>query len=442
MSLENKPVPEAGDARVGIRRTKLIPVVLGILAVLAAIILGAFRFLARDTGTAPAVQTAPPLPPPAAPVPELRRQAIPRGSNLGDILAKLDWKPADIHRLKEEVKPVYDLARIKAGHEMRFYTLPGGDWTSIEYDIDENRYLVIRNDNGRRSSEIKEYPFEVRPSVLWGTIEDNPISAVNRAGEGDVLALQLADLFGWDIDFYTDIRPGDGFKIVFEKKYLNSEFSGYGDILAAEFTNQGHAYRAFRFTCPDTKSSDYYDPEGNSLRKEFLRSPFKYSARVTSRFSHSRFHPIRRIYRPHHGVDYGAPVGTPVRATAGGTVMSAGWNGGAGRMIKIRHANAYETMYLHLKGFATGIHAGAKVKGGQTIGYVGSSGESTGPHLDYRIIHHGKYINPLGWRFRPAEPLRKEFLETFKKDAESLTRALNAPLVFYAVFRSGCPGTF
>jgi murein DD-endopeptidase MepM/ murein hydrolase activator NlpD len=189
---------------------------------------------------------------------------------------------------------------------------------------------------------------------------------------------------------------------------------------------------------PDTGRSDFFDPAGNSLRKEFLKSPMKF-ARISSRFSRSRFHPIRRIYRPHYGVDYAAPAGSPVQATADGVVTQIGWNGAAGRMIKIRHKNAYETMYLHLSGYAPGIRASARVYAKQVIGYVGSSGESTGPHLDYRILYHGKYVNPQGWKFQPAEPLRKEFLDAFKAEAEKLGFALDAPAFVLGIIPADGP---
>ena len=254
---------------------------------------------------------------------------------------------------------------------------------------------------------------------------------MNQAGEEDAVALELSDIFGSDIDFYTDLRKGDKLRVVFEKKFLNGRFYGYGEILAAEFKNQGRVFLAYRFTYPDTGKADFFDGEGNSLRKEFLKSPMKF-ARITSRFSLSRLHPIRKIYRPHYGVDYAAPIGSPVQATADGTVTQAGMNGAAGRMIKISHKNSYETMYLHLSGLAAGIRAGAKVDAKQVIGYVGSSGESTGPHLDYRILYHGSFVNPSGWKFRPAEPLRKEFLAPFKAEVEKLDLALIAPLIYLA----------
>ncbi len=388
-----------------------------------------------DRGGERSVREAPAPPPPPAeaaigkpPASPMRREIVSRGTTLAEILPKYGFLPKDVHELKEQVKPVYDLGRIRAGQELRIRTTPEGGWAALEYDIDENRFLVVRNEAGRYRAEIKPVPYELRTAFLWAEIEDSPIAAVNAAGEEDFVALELADVFGSDIDFYTDIRRGDTFRVVFEKRFLEGRPAGYGRILAAEFTNQGKTFRAYRFTYPDTGRSDFFDPAGNSLRKEFLKSPMKF-ARISSRFSRSRFHPIRKIYRPHFGVDYAAPAGSPVQATADGVVTQVGWNGAAGRMIKIKHKNAYETMYLHLSGYAQGIRSGARVDAKQVIGFVGSSGESTGPHLDYRILYHGKYVNPQGWKFQPAEPLRKEYREPFKVESEKLAIALDAPLI-------------
>jgi murein DD-endopeptidase MepM/ murein hydrolase activator NlpD len=374
---------------------------------------------------------APPASPAKVETPPLKEQKeiIHKGFTLADILAKCHFSPAEIHQLREEIKPVYDLAKIKAGHEIRFFTSSDGQFQGLEYDIDETSYLVVQKDGSQFRAEKKEYPFEIKEAFQGGIIEDNLISAFNKLGEKDALAFSLADLFGWDIDFYTDLRRGDSFVLLFEKKFLNGKFFGYGNILAAEFRNQGKVFQAFHYAYPDNKKSDHFDAEGNSLRKEFLKSPIKF-AHITSRFSFSRLHPIHKVYRPHYGVDYAASIGFPVQATADGTVTFAGWNGASGRMITIRHQNAYETMYLHLKNYAPGIKVGAKVKGGDVIGYVGSSGESTGPHLDYRIQYHGSYINPLGWKFKPVEPLRKEFLEDYKKEVEKYKLGLEAPLIF------------
>jgi murein DD-endopeptidase MepM/ murein hydrolase activator NlpD len=362
-------------------------------------------------------------------------EIIKRGETISDILSRYGFSPKDIHQLREEVKPVYDLAKIRAGQRLTIQTTPEGDVASLSYSIDTENYLFIQKTDGTYSAEVKKIPYAIQTEMTWGSIENNLINAISQENEGAQLAILLEEIFAWDIDFYADIRQGDSFKIIYEKKYLDDEFISYGTILAAEFTNQSETYRAYRYTYPDTQESDYFNFEGDSLRKEFLKSPIS-GARISSRFSHSRLHPIRKVWRPHYGVDYAAPVGTPVRATAEGTVIFAGRDGANGRMIRIRHKNGYETYYLHLRRYAKGIKRGVKVQSSQVVGYVGSSGESTGPHLDYRIKHRGKFINPLAHRFKPVEPLRLDFLEDFQMKAEQLQLSFRAPQIIFTSIAS------
>ncbi|OGD21090.1 MAG: hypothetical protein A2Y69_13715 [Candidatus Aminicenantes bacterium RBG_13_59_9] len=303
----------------------------------------------------------------------------------------------------------------------------------LEYDIDELNYLAVEKKEGLFRAEITARPVEIAVRMIWGTIEESPILAFNELGEGDLLALNFADLFGWDVDFYIDLRQGDAFKVIFEKRYLEGRFIGYGQVLAAEFTNQGRVLQAYAYVPPGSRKLGFYDSAGKSMEKEFRRSPLKW-ARITSRFSSSRLHPIHKVYRAHYGVDYAAHVGAPAQATADGTVVFAGWNGASGRMVRIRHKNAYETMYLHLQSFGPGIHTGARVKSGDIVGYVGTSGDSTGPHLDYRITRNGSYLNPLSAKFDPVEPLREENLADFKQKTEILRGLLADPLALVRAF--------
>jgi murein DD-endopeptidase MepM/ murein hydrolase activator NlpD len=384
----------------------------------------------------PEPATAAIAPAPPAPVLVEEKIVVPLRSNLAEMLKRRGFTDREIHDLREAVKPVYDLGKIRAGQALRLASLPDGPWRRLEYDIDETQYLVVHNDGNAIRAEMKYVPIEFKPAFVSGVIEDSLIAALNKAGEEDSLAIDIVErCFGWDIDFNTDLRKGDSFRILVEKRYLDGRFAGYRDILAAEFVNEGQVFRAFRFTYPDTKASDYFDDNGGSRRKDFLRSPIKFvTPRITSRFSASRFHPIYKIYRPHYGVDYAAPIGTPVQATADGEVVSAGREGESGNMVRMRHKNSYETAYLHLSGFGRGVRRGAVLKGGDIVGYVGSSGGSTGPHLDYRIYFHGSPVNPLGHKFKPADPLRKEFLEAYKKEVERLRAALQIPEIVRAVW--------
>ena len=235
---------------------------------------------------------------------------------------------------------------------------------------------------------------------MEGKVSDSLFQAVADQGEGDWLALEIADIFGWDIDFSTDPQPGDTFEIVVEKKMLNGRLWGYGRVLAAQYQNAGQLHQAVLFRDPSGRPA-YYGPSGKSLQKAFLRSPLKFSAPVTSRFSRSRFHPILKYYRPHLGVDYGAPVGSPVQAVGDGRVISAGWNGGGGKMVRLRHTMGYETYYLHLSSIL--VRPGQQVRQGQIIARTGATGLATGPHLDFRLRRHGAFVNFLRLKLPPAE---------------------------------------
>ena len=349
---------------------------------------------------------------------------IPPGATLSALLARHGFSAEESYTLWREVRPVFDMRTLVAGRELRLTKDAAGRVQVIDYDLDDRRHLQIERVGKRFLPGILNYRFETRLAFAAGTIEDILIKAMEKAGEKTVLALAMADLLAWDIDFNTELRVGDTFRLLFEKNYREGRFAGYGAILAVEFLCQGRLYEAYRFVYPDTGEADHFDARGRSTRKEFLRAPIPF-APVTSRFSASRLHPIFKVYRAHYGVDYGAPVGTAVQATADGVVTAAGWNGGAGQMIRLRHANSYETMYLHLSRILVGV--GERVKMGQAIGRVGSTGESTGPHLDYRILQGGAFINPLGKRFDPVAPLRKEYTSEFRAEVEKYRALFGAP---------------
>jgi murein DD-endopeptidase MepM/ murein hydrolase activator NlpD len=390
---------------------------------------------ARRAGEAPAARAAEAPTASAAPALKADEIVIEKGQSLAKILSRRGFTNPEIDRLRTEVKtqvkPPVDLGKIVAGRTLRFRTDAGGTVRIIEYPIDADGFLRIAREGPGFKAERIDYAFETRIGHVFGAIEDNPFNAVTEKGESAALAVTMTDLFAWDIDFYTELRSGDSFRMIVEKRFLDGIFADYGNILAAEFICQGKRFEAFRYDIPDpakpgATKADYYDREGRSVRKEFLRSPLPY-AQITSRFSSSRLHPVRKVYRAHYGVDYGAPVGIPVQATADGMVIAAGWNGAAGNMVHIRHANNYETMYLHLSRIY--VRKGDRVSGGKTIvGLVGSTGESTGPHLDYRIKQGGSYVNPLSWKFQPQSPLPAEYKEGFTARVSGYDFLLDAPL--------------
>lgn len=253
-------------------------------------------------------------------------------------------------------------------------------------------------------------PFEERREAraVTGEVDGSLAQAVSAAGAPAALAYQMAEVLQWDLDFNRDLRAGDRFEVLFEEVYLDGELTGVGHVLAMRYENRGQVLEAYRYP----EDGTYYGAEGRPLRKMFLRSPLPFT-RVTSRFSARRFHPVLKVYRPHYGVDYGAPTGTPVRATARGTVISAGRSGGAGNMVKVRHAGGYVSAYLHLSRFAQVARPGARVAQGDVVGYVGSTGLATAPHLDYRVQKDGRWLDPLGLKSVQGEALDSSQLAGF-----------------------------
>jgi len=259
--------------------------------------------------------------------------------------------------------------------------------------------------------------------IICGVIANSLYQSLLDMGENPALVADYTDIFGWEIDFFSESQPGDSYIILFERRFADDRPVGYGPILAATYSGRVGRFEGFRFADPDG-STGYYNGEGQSLRKTFLKSPLRFS-RISSRFGR-RFHPIRRVVRAHFGVDYVAPTGTPVDCVAEGRVVSAGWSGGYGRLVKVGHANGYTTLYGHLSSFAKGIKAGAPVVQGQVIGYVGSTGLSTGSHLHYEVHRFGSAANPLKLDPPRLSPVRQAFAGQFRALRDSLSRVMDS----------------
>ena len=321
-------------------------------------------------------------------------------------LARRDWVVwRDV--LVEEIDP----KRLLPGTEFRGVLSPGGRLETLQVIFDRrNEVHLIAGPDGIIAERI-ERPLISEVVRLEGVVESSLFGAVEAAGGGAELAVRMAQIYQWDIDFLRDLRKGDRFVVVADRQSVEGEFFGWGTIFAARFVNGKRTLDAVVYP-DDNGRLGYYDLNGHPLRKQFLRSPLKFS-RVTSRFSMSRYHPVLKRRMPHYGVDYGAPVGTPVHATADGTVTRAGRNGGGGNMVTVRHTNGYETNYLHLSRYGKGVRRGVRVSQGQVIGYVGSTGLSTGPHLDYRVKLNGRWINPLTISSPPVKPLAEERLQRY-----------------------------
>jgi len=341
------------------------------------------------------------------------RGTVGRHDTLGSALEGL-LTPPWVERLVTAARPVHDLARISVGRPFGVALGPDGLLRAFTYGIDELRTLRVVRQGADLRADVLTRAYDARTVVVAGTIVTSLFGAVEAAGEEDQLALDLADVYAWDVDFNTEIQRGDSFRVVLEKLSLDGAFARYGRILAAELVRGDRVLRAFRHE--GATGSGYYDAEGRPLRKAFLRSPLRFT-RISSRFSASRLHPVLQVRRAHLGVDYAAPAGTPVSAAADGLVTAAGWMGGYGRTVRLRHANGYETLYGHLS--RVDVRPGQRVAQGTRIGAVGSTGLSTGPHLDYRMSRDGRFVDPLRLDAPPAEPIaateRSAFADTLRR---------------------------
>jgi len=337
----------------------------------------------------------------------------------------------------EAARSVFNPRQLHSDRPYRLVRSLDGMLREFEYQIDADRFLRIisrdRDEPMKLDAEVIPYEKQVETVAIRGSIDsDHPsvIAAMAETGETIQLAMLVADIFSGQIDFDSDLQPGDSFEILVEKSSHDGQFSGYGAVHGVRFLTDGRDLRAFRWTDPATGKPAFYDENGRSLKRFFLRSPLRFEPRITSGFSRSRLHPIYRTYRAHLGIDYGAPLGAPVVAVASGTVLSAGWSGGGGNMVRLRHASGFESYYLHLSAFASGIRAGVHVDQGQLIARVGATGDATGPHLDYRLRKNGVFVNPLTEhrKLPPGEPIPGAQLAAFRSMADDTVNRLSQTL--------------
>ncbi len=342
------------------------------------------------------------------------------GQTVGGVLSELGLSGREVGAIVAELSEHADLRRLKPEDGYAVVYEPGTERVAaFELTLaSRGRVRVARAADSWQSS-WREFERRTELDVVKGVLVGALESSIERAGGDARLAVLMADVFQWDLDFNRDLRLEDRFEILYQKIYVDGSYSNLGEILAVHYTNLGKTLEAYRFG----DAPSYYDADGRPLRKMFLRSPMRYS-RITSRYSNRRFHPVLKRYRPHHGVDYGAPTGTPVRVTSNGVVSFAGWDGGGGRTVKVRHPNGYLTAYLHLSKFASGVRSGKRVSQGDTIGYVGSTGLATGSHLDYRVQKHGRWIDPLSLKSVPAEPIPVDNLDEFTIWRDTLRASL------------------
>jgi len=363
-----------------------------------------------------------------SPPPDVTAEAVvERNLTFDKVMEKNGVDKETAYQMIQAARPLFKFRRLTAGNKLVLVSSAQGTLRSVRYHIDNEHELYIgRNENGQGfQAEIKEIPSKLEVTGVGGPINGSLFEGVMDAGEQPQLAMEIADIFRWDLDFYTDPRPGDTFRVVVEKRqYENGQPSTYGRILAVEYNNAGHVYQAVLFHDPQGRPA-YYAGDGKSLQKAFLRSPLKFAARISSHFSRSRFHPILKIYRPHLGTDYAAPTGTPVQSIASGRVVFAGRNGGGGNTVKILHSNGYETYYMHLSRIL--VHNGQHVDQGQRVGLVGMTGLATGPHLDFRLQQRGKFVNFERLKLPPALPVAKKDWSEFATERDRLVAIFPSP---------------
>jgi murein DD-endopeptidase MepM/ murein hydrolase activator NlpD len=366
---------------------------------------------------------------------EVFEARVPRNATLASLLRAHEVSEELATRVVDAVAGTFDVRRFRADQPYRLVRSMDGFVREFVYKIDADRFLrVVGFGTGpERRFDVEVVPYEKQRTqvTLHGVIDrdhNSLVAAVAAAGETVTLAMALADVFSGEIDFNNDLQPGDSFDLVVEKETTEGEFAGYGPVLGASFRNGGRTLHAYRFTPPGGEPG-YYDEQGRSLKRFFLRSPLQFEPRISSGFSYQRLHPVLGIRRAHPAIDYRAPTGAPVVAIASGVVSLAGWTNGGGRTVAIRHANGYESSYMHLSAFGRGIVPGARVVQGQTIGRVGATGLATGPHLDYRLKKNGAYVNPLAEhkRLPPAESIAGTQLAAFSAARDALASQLSSP---------------
>ena len=348
---------------------------------------------------------------------DVKLDTIKKNQYLSEIMKKQNVDYGTIVHIERNHKDVFDIRKIKPGHKHTFLLSRDSLATPLFwiYEIDKTNFVVFSLTDSLTAWR-DEKTVDIKTEHIEGVINTSLWNAIKDAHGDANLTMELSDIYSWTVDFFG-IQPGDTFKVVYENRYIHDECIGMGKILACYLNNAGSKHYAYYFE--QNGNGQYFDENGANLRKAFLKAPLNYR-RISSTFSNARKHPVTKVVRPHHGVDYAAPTGTPVVTIGDGTVIEKGWDKkGGGNYIKVKHNSTYTTTYMHLNGFAKGIQKGTKVKQGQLIGYVGSTGMSTGPHLDFRLNKNGTYIDPLKFQSPSADPVsdanKAAFEEVMKK---------------------------
>jgi murein DD-endopeptidase MepM/ murein hydrolase activator NlpD len=377
-----------------------------------------------DPGASPGMPEPPAT---AAALPAVTETVVAPRETLHQALVRGGVERAEAREMVDALRGAVDMRRLRPGERLFVARGGNGRLESVTYWRSPLERHELTKDGERWVTETTLTPVETRVAAVAGRLEDSLFASMERQGEGAWLTAAFVRMFEFDFDFAADALPGDGFRLLVDKRYANGQFVGYGDVHIAQFVPAGReALTGVAFGDEGGRTA-YFDAGGRSVRKMFLRAPLDFT-RITSGFSHARQHPILGGVRPHLAIDYGAPTGTPVRAVADGAVVAAGWAGGNGISVTLRHARGYETMYNHLS--AAHVRRGQRVRQRDVIGRVGATGLATGPHLDYRVSRNGQFVNPLDERYVPGAPIPPERRRAFVAHLDELTRQLerDAPL--------------
>ena len=346
---------------------------------------------------------------------------VKRGDSLATIFKRHRLDASELHAIMQLGDDTQRLQSVQPGQQFKIQVDQDNAIQTLVYDISRYESLAVHRDGDNFVASYHHKDVEKRTNNATGFITSSLFEAGREAGLSDKLTMELAHIFGWDIDFALDIRQGDHFTVLYEEHFLNGLKVNDGEILAAEFVNQGQSFHAIRYTDASGRS-DYYSPDGLSMRKAFLRTPVDFR-RISSRFG-KRKHPVLSGIRMHKGVDYSAPTGTPIKAAGDGKVIHKGTKGGYGRTVILQHGGSYSTLYAHMSSYRKGVYVGKRVKQGQVIGYVGSSGRATGPHLHYEFRVSGVHRNPLTVKLPNAQPIANDFKDEFVSHAETMMSQL------------------
>ncbi len=357
----------------------------------------------------------------------LRDTSIERDSNFFSALRSFDIPSSVIHNLTKSIKADVDLSKLQAGTNLLLECVDQSctDIHRIEITDGKTQFWNVKRSPGEPdlwTAELVQREITTIPTTFAGLVDTSLWNSAEKAKMPAQVVTKMAEVFAWQIDFNRELRVGDSWRLVVERMIVEGRDIGWGNILSAEYVNVQQTYNAIRFP-RQGPALGYFSDDGLNVKKLFLKSPIPFG-RITSGFSNARFHPILKVHTPHNGVDYGAPPGTPVYAVGGGTVDEIVFKNTTGKHVRIRHNSVYETGYSHLQGYAKGLHRGMKVEQGQLIGYVGSTGLATGPHLHFSFFENGTFVDPQGLKFPSADPVPTDRIQEFKGEAEILLSAL------------------